>query len=136
MSAFAYSPQAKFSFNRAYLEGFFVPWNPDTDTYWTDNVMFYIAPFYGTNGYITIRPNVWEWSSNTYTLDYVVESCTINFPPSPDYNELPYSLGWELSPDKRIPYITLHPYGVSGTGGVRHSFPHAPPGYWFPGYDL
>lgn len=77
---FTQSP--KFAIPRQYLGGIEVG-NTWDGISMTDNVitLFGLSPFLYYNIFV-IRPNVVDWSSNTYTLDYVLEDHYSVVPPS------------------------------------------------------
>jgi hypothetical protein len=76
----------KFSIPRQYLGGIEIG-NTWTGISMTGNVitLFGTSPFLYYNIFV-IRSNVMTWSSNSYTLDYVLEDHWSNVPPSPSHD--------------------------------------------------
>jgi len=70
-----YEPQAKWAFPRSYVYGLTLACTGFT---WTQNENEFVSntvPGPPTNIHVVVKPNVYEWSSNVYTLDYVVCEC-------------------------------------------------------------
>lgn len=71
--AFPVNP-GRFTLNRAMLYAFSLCWWPSvmqpTPTGYT---LIGLGPAAGFTLGVIVRPNVWTWSSNSYTLDYVFE---------------------------------------------------------------
>lgn len=119
----------KFAIPRQYLGGIEIG-NVWAGISMTDNVitLFGTVPFLYYNIFV-IRPNVVEWSSNTYTLDYVLEDHWSNVPPSTSHD--PFTVRTEyLGPSDGKPgrvLIRLMGYDVQR---AFFPLPPSPADYW------
>jgi hypothetical protein len=123
------SPNGRFAFNRGYVKALAVRaggWPVTVDV--TTVSIAVGSPLIYTN-YIQFEPNFWAWSSNTYTLDWVVAACWYVVPggtPAPATWGVnwfanvppPYPVALDLDPIATdLPYTWV-------------DLPPAPPGYW------
>jgi hypothetical protein len=80
---------------------------------------------------LNIRNSVWNWNSNVYTPDWIIDSNTSNTTrfglPIVDgfYAEVRMDL------NERLRYIWIQPGGLPGTV-YKYDLPPAPPTYWLP----
>jgi len=114
---------------RQYLGGVEIG-NEWTGISMTDNVitLFGTVPFLYYNIFV-IRPNVLTWSSNTYTLDYLLEEQYSVVPPSTSHD--PFTVLTEyLTPSEGKPARLL--IRLVGYDHQRAFFPlpPSPPTYW------
>lgn len=123
-------PQNKFAMPRSYIYGVWFSFDTGSVVNWSDNVADFIAPGGTVTGRVTFAPEVWVWSSNAYTLDYlVIESWYAVFP-SPTENPLPFNLRLYFDPLNGRPYLLYEPFGAAGSAAFKHAMPPAPPDYW------
>jgi len=67
-------PQAKFWFPRSYAEKLWIHTNSVNVPHLVDGEIIWThSPPDSVLGFTKIKANVFEWTSNTYSLDYVVE---------------------------------------------------------------
>lgn len=71
----SYTPQAKFAFPRSYAYQIYVEDQSPNITRVGDYIHTDIDASIGYGIWYKVRPQIWEWSSNRYTLDFVVEDC-------------------------------------------------------------
>jgi hypothetical protein len=124
-----FSQGAKYAVPRQYLSGIEIG-NTWTGISMTDNVitLFGTSPFLYYNIFI-IRPNVVTWSSNRYTLDYILEDHYSVVPPSTSHD--PFYVRTEyLGPsDGKPPRVLIR---LLGYDAQRQYFPlpPSPADYW------
>lgn len=122
-------PQPKFAFPRSYAiefgmsaDGFPVT---QIDNLWRID---YGSPV-SVLVYARMRENVFEWSSNVYTLDYVWDDLWYTLPPDP--TPLPYlaNFVWATNPNTGVKVLLLDPTHL---GSVAELFPlpPSPTGWW------
>jgi len=85
-------PQSRFAFNRSYIDRFLI-----TQAFMpTDQVGRHFVlrptPYGGLTWYITVKEKFWTWSSNNFTLDYIIEDNYIIVDGDPTHYPLPYKL--------------------------------------------
>lgn len=94
----AFNPSPQFAFNRAYLAA----WQLGVYSGWVLNT--HANPVTATidfGGGITqtlhfkVRDEVWQWSSNRYTLDFVIERAWNTFSFVPGEFDTTYNLTWQ-----------------------------------------
>lgn len=128
---FVISPSPKFALPRSYITQLVIGTH-GYDCTKTGNVFTCNSTY--TPGQVEgyeIAPYVWPWSSNKYTLDYIViDSWWTNTAEPwhhPNYYSLTYQ--WRGDPGKPVLYIFnpfLHP------NDFVFDLPDAPSGYWLP----
>lgn len=130
MPALGFIPQGQFAFPRSYCGGIEIRHDISAPSWSGNLVQFWIAGSPDALCVVTFQPNFIEWSSNRYTLDYVVDQAVYSYPPNPTVFDLPYYLVW------RVPNVGARPgilfdvtYG--GTYSV-HALPPQPTDYWLP----
>ena len=138
MPAIAFSPDnPKFTFIRSYVVNFYVvnglPGVIDN----VGNVVHVHYPVGATyvDAYITLRSVFYPWSSNNYSLDFIVEEeyVTVGVDPTHYHNDYIVSVGTDLTPPFN-PYAAL--VYVGGTIPLGIKLPPALPGYWLPPYPV
>lgn len=126
-----YVPQPKFWFNRAYIRRFAFGFNVGAAIVQTGNV-FEITDT--TNPIVHVhcklRDDFWDWSSNSYTLDHVVEDWWLIIDPSPTPLPLNFILShWWNAPDAKLGILL---YLAGSTHQYPVTLPFSDPTYWFP----
>lgn len=124
-----FTQRPKFAIPRQYLGGIEIG-NTWTGISMTGNVitLYGTSPFLYYNVFV-IRSNVVTWSSNRYTLDYVLEDHWSNVPPSPSHD--PFYVTTEyLGAGSGLPGRVL--LRLPGYDAQRAFFPlpPSPPDYW------
>jgi hypothetical protein len=84
----------------------------------------------GFLGTIVFREEFWEWSSNVYSLDFVIEENYYQVFPDTTKIVLPLTLGWASAPQSLRKAINV----VLDLGVDVYTFtlPPSPTGYWLP----
>lgn len=82
--------------------------------------------------YLKVRPNVWEWSSNGYTIDWLIDEAasTASIAGTPVIDG--FYVDVRLQINEPLRYIWIQPGGLPGTE-YPFTLPPAPPDYWLPG---
>lgn len=127
------SGYAKYSFCRAYLSEVAVFYGEPITFTNVDNVLHchYSVPGFTLDTYVTVRPEVWAWSSNQYTLDHWLESeeSFINGSPTPIH----FGFGIHLRQKMVTPFnYFLSIEYVGGTAYNSVLLPAATVPYWMP----
>lgn len=124
-----YSPQAKFAYNRSYCPFIRVAWGYAITSI-AGRVISGLVTV-GSDTYyavITLRSNFYNWSSNSYTLDYPVELAIAGLNGVP-YGDLPIDVQWTYPP-----YSDQQGLQVNQTGLTTYIFdfdlPPPPGNYW------
>lgn len=130
MPALGYIPQGQFAFPRSYCQGIQIRHDLMPPAWAGNGVDFWIAGPPDALCQVHFKTNFFAWSSNRYTLDYVVESAYYRYPPAPAIFDLPYYLVWVTPDDFHAPAILFDvTYGGTYT---THALPAAPGGWWQP----
>lgn len=89
-----YIPRGKYYFPRSYVTMLKVHTNHVNIPSYADGLITWVhSPLDSVTGYTKLKDNFIAWSSNTYTLDYLVEWWYFTIAPSPTE----YEWGGELS---------------------------------------
>lgn len=127
-----YANGGQFALQRSYLKGFVLVWQPGSTVITSGNPWVFEEHVYG--GYrlhIKFRSEWWNWSSNRYTPDWIVEDFYATAPGS----STPINQGGVLV---GLSYDVDHPsYYISFITGAAPDplwldFPAAPSTYWLP----
>lgn len=124
---FTQSP--KFSIPRPYMEGIEIG-NTWTSIVMVDNVITLtgFAGFTYRNIFV-IRPNVMTWTSNNYSLDYILEDHWGDLPPDPTH--LPFYVTTEyIGADADFPGRVILRLPGSDTQRAFFPLPPSPSSYW------
>jgi len=90
----SYVPQAKAWFPRSYITTLKVHTNHVNVPSFADGLITWVhSPLDAVTGYTKIRDNVYDWNSNVYSLDFVVEYWYYVISPSP----VEFEWGGEIS---------------------------------------
>jgi len=132
----SYIPGAKFASPRSYLAGIWFNFNPGSTVVWTDN----FAHVTDAGGVVTagvrFAPEFFVWSSNVYSLDFMVIESWYKVAPSPSEIPLPFLLQFYQDPVAKIPYIFYSPFSSPPAADYKHFLPFGPPDYWGPHFDF
>lgn len=127
-------PQAKFSFPRSYIRGICLRFDPGAII--TQHINYF-------SGYDSATPTLYfevhydarfhAWSSNNWTLDYIITENWVNVPPT-NPTQIPFDFA--LVVEYRLGFGNYVLFAPGGLGTVRNYFdlPPAPPTYWKPGW--
>lgn len=127
----AYVPGGQFNFPRSYV--YRVTFGFGAGAIITPSGgNFYITD--GTNPIVHVvcnfRPNAWAWSSNVYSLDYLIEDWWLIIDPNPNPLPLNFALYYQVWTADNIPELAINIAGA--TTRYENAMPDAPPGYWKP----
>jgi hypothetical protein len=126
---FTYGQRGQFAFNRAWLWGVDIYANHDHVPSMVAGRITYHSTAHPTYyGFIKVRDNVWGWSSNAYTMDYLIEYNYYTYPTVPTL--WPIKLSWVIHPSILVPCLQIqtnspdtHTYLPYPTAGVPYWFP-------------
>lgn len=125
-------PGGRFAFPRSYIYGIWLSFNNTASVNWTDNRVTFSDSGGVVTGAIRFVPEFWSWSSNRYTMDYLIDESWYAIAPDPTEVPLPFALIYYIDPLNGRPYFVYQPFSTPGTGEFKHAAPPAPPGYWLP----
>jgi hypothetical protein len=128
MPALGYIPGDKFAFPRSYIYGIEIRHDPPAPIWSTNHVEFIIAGFPDALCKVDFAPEFSPWSSNRYTLDFLVTNATYEYPPNPAVFNLPYYIVYRVVPEVGRGCVQIDvTYGALYT---VHALQAAPSGYW------
>jgi len=97
-----------------------------------DNVLTFINTGTPSQHFtVVIDPRVFAWSSNAYSLDFVIEDSYYQNDPDPTHYPMDFALSY-FFPEPRSPYVNFQPFGLSFPDKTFFDFELPPPGYWLP----
>ena len=130
MPAGSFNPDGRFFFNRGIIPRWVV--FGDWPIGWfEDNVhRGFSNDASEWNFYVIMKPNVWEWSSNWYSLDYIFEDAYATSIPIGITVPLTIDILWQPSTSTPLPYIQFNRQGLT-TYNYSDDLPPAPSNYWF-----
>jgi len=128
-------PSDKFVFTRAYAEFIEVLGDTndvdntdDTYTMWIDRSIGYGITY-------VLRPYIKPWSSNHYSLDYVVDDCWWHAFFDSVHHPQAYTVNfWARGSSNALTLTLVQPAG--GSASYKRALPPAPPTYWLNNPDL
>jgi len=128
----SFYPQGKWFFPRSYVFGVVVQLEGWT-TFAVDNVYTSVDNGNPARQLVyVLRPNVFVWSSNYYSLDYIIcESRITNFA-GDAWHPISYECLYDIDFVGTLPYLTLRTTGFFATHKQYFPLPPAPPDYWLP----
>jgi hypothetical protein len=127
-----YIPSPRYNFPRSYIKGFALFWLPGLTVLAAGNPFIFEEHTYG--GYhlhLKFRDNFWDWNSNRYTLDYIVE----DYYQTPPGSSTPETVGLlNVTQTLNIDHPSTHIFFQQAFGSETLWFdlPPAPPSYWLP----
>lgn len=128
-----YAPGAKFAFPRSYLYGFSIRMN--TVPTQVGRVFTFVDGSNPNLRYtVIVQQEVYDWSSNRYTLDFVLEETYYQFLPNMTKNPLNGCLELLYDQVDERPYTMFSPFCAVFPTRYRYPYPPAPPGYWLPAW--
>ena len=125
-----FSPSESFAFVRSYIAGFQISISPGWRIEDTGNpiVARIDLPTYTARIAYHVRSEFWAWSSNAYTLGWVLERVNY-YDTLGNANDVDaYNLGYGSDSLKRCYY--LHCTVAGGSGLLQVNLPPSPTGYW------
>jgi hypothetical protein len=131
IGAGVYSPQSKFSFPRSYVRGISLEVVANGITMVGDTITFINPSLPSQHFTVVIDPRVFPWSSNGYTLDYVISESYYQNDPDPTEFPMSFALSYFM-PAARAPYLNFQPFQLNFAQKHYFDLPLAPPGYWLP----
>jgi hypothetical protein len=79
--------------------------------------------------YVIMKPNVWEWSSNMYSLDYMLQDAYATSVPLGITVPLTMDVLWQPNTSRPFPYLQMNRAG-SEIYQYTQVLPPAPSSYW------
>lgn len=124
-------PTARFSFPRSFINELVLYRNLDAVTFIGNVFTIYAPPPDPTTATIKILPAFIAWSSNGYTLDYLVTECYYQLTPGGTENPMPFDVVFHVNPTNGHNQLVI---GWFGLHADPETFPleSAPSSYWLP----
>jgi hypothetical protein len=127
----SYSPSPRFAFPRSYIRGIAVNVTAN-DVALTDNIVTFSDP---SNPNVTFQFRIWShvyaWTTNRYTLDFVIDESFYKVAPSPTENPMPFSLTY-YQPEPGMTYLAFQPFGIIFPDTHFFDLPTNITNYWLP----
>jgi len=127
------SPSKPFAFPRSYVKGFQIHDEGTSLTISGSEIWSNIPGIPGYRNVYEIRPVVLPWSSNRYTLNYVVLNCWWRTNASPSQHPQAYAVDYIYDPIDKAFWIRIRNPAVVGIRKILTAPPPAP-GYWLPSW--
>ena len=126
-----YSPQAKFWFKRSYIRGISLEVTA-LDIAIAANVITFRNNATPNQFFtIVIDSRIFAWTSNSYSLDFVVEESYYQNGAGGTQLPMDFALSY-FFPEPHAPYLNFQPFGLSFPDKTFFDLPLAPSGYWLP----
>lgn len=121
----------RFSFPRSYFSQLWLALEGNLTFTQTDNVIHFLyPPIPGYEAWFVFAPNFWEWSSNKFTLDYVLQYAYEKVTPmSP---ETPVTASLKYLRDETTGRNTLYVATIGPSNNVKILLPPPNQPYWCP----
>jgi hypothetical protein len=130
LASFTYLNPPAFAIPRSYLWGIAIGWWHMSIVTYGNPTIIQEQPFGGYRKHIKLKDNVWEWNSNTYSLDYLLEDFYVTAPGS----STPISNGAVLIEAKPVPQYGIYCLVLSDVGADGHymfyKLPSSTQPYW------
>lgn len=124
-------PSQKFAFPRAYIHRVGTRANTSIPL-WTGRRLDLYDPPTGTIAWTLIfKEDFWNWNSNRWTLDWVLEASFNTYGTPPTDHALDMFVWYVVDPLTGQGTIEISPF-FGQPYLFAHDLPPAPPGYWFP----
>lgn len=128
----SYSPRAKFAFPRSYVRGILFNLDGYTIQHFDNAYLWTKISDPSETWRIELDERFYTWSSDRWTLDYVVTSFTLHACNICPIVDQPFTLRWWTHPANKSPYLMFRFADVAFTTYTPFDFPAAPAGYWRP----
>lgn len=126
-----YSPSGEFSFPRSYILQVTFGWGANTGvTQDGGNFLFTDLVFPQNNVVCNFKPQCWEWNSNGYSLDFLIEDWWLYVLPSTAPLPLNFRVDFQRDPVTHAPEWFI--WAAGWTTRYTFSLPPAPSDYWLP----
>lgn len=123
-------PNGRFAFPRSYVQGLYVRHDPGAVTWDGELLTFIVAGTPNALVKVYFDARFAAWSSNRWTLDFVVTHGTYEYPPAPSVFDLPFYVQFMTPPGGKAPHLL-----IDAMYGSTYSFitlPLQPFYYWLP----
>lgn len=127
-----YIPNGKFRFPRSYIRGIGFSLSGYTITPTATGYMWVKNIDPSEHWYIDIDPRIYAWSSNVYSLDYVITRFQLQFLPFGVATDQPFTVQWWTRGANASQYLMFFYSYVTFPDFTFFDWPAAPPGYWRP----
>lgn len=126
-----FHPSNRFTIPRSYVGGFVL--NVTAVVVQTDNLFEFTDPL-NPNGQFRVRvdPRFWSWSSNTWTLDWIIEESVYRYLPDTTFHPMAFVLDYWTRPLGAVPTVKFYPFGIVFPDDHFYPLEGAPPDYWCP----
>ncbi len=124
-----FSPNGRFTMPRSYVGAFVL--NVTATVVQTDGLFEFTDPT-NPNGHFRVKVDsrFWDWSSNVWTLDWIIEESAYHYLPDPTFHPMYFSLDYTTYGPSVIPTVKFYPFGLIFPDNHLYQLPPAPPDYW------
>lgn len=131
MPATSYSPGAKQTIIRSYVRDFYVGYGAGAVISRSGNIIHvhYVAGAYFQDTYIILKEEFADWSSNCYTLDWIIEDEYTDIMGAPTHVHSNYALSCGMAGQSGLAYVFLDYAG--GAPGYVVELERGPSNYWY-----
>jgi hypothetical protein len=124
-------PNGRFTAPRSYFGAFIL--NVTAPVSQSENVVEFTDPGNpNVHFHIKIDRRFWDWSSNSWTLDWLIEESYYYVLPDPTHIAMPFSLSYFIWPAGVVPSVVFQPFGINFLDYHVFPLPPAPATYWMP----
>lgn len=124
-------PQGRFGFPRSYVERFVITQAFQPVASVGPVFIMRPTPYGGLTWYLTLKDNFWAWSSNNFTLDYIVEDNYLIVDGDPTHYPVPYKLRY-IPPTPAAGAAIAFEYLEHGAPYTDGGLPLRDAAYWLP----
>lgn len=129
MPAVGFSPHARFFFPRPYVNRWVVYGDWPSGTFEDNTHIGRSLDASDWYFYVIMKENVWDWSSNMYSLDYILEDAYATSIPLGITVPLNMEVIWQPNTTEPFPYLQFNRIGATTFNYVT-DIPAAPSDYW------
>ena len=127
----SFSPSAKFTFPRSYVYDFVIYANGNNVFQTSDGFRIETPPVTYPEAFIVLLPQFIPWSSNFYTLDFVIAASYYIPLPGAPHVDLPFELAYTVPLGSKRPTLEYAYFGLK-TDPRRFTLLAQPSNYWLP----
>lgn len=130
LGAGGFLPRPKFAFSRPYVAGILFSFDAGSSVVFSGDSADFVDPSGTVHGRVSIEPVAHVWTSNAYTLDFMIVESWYAFAPFTTQIPLPFLLEWFPHPVTGTPWMRYSPFSTAGNSEFKWVFPPSPTGYW------
>lgn len=122
-------PTQKFAFPRSYIDGISIKSGVAVPVWASNRMDLWDTAFTSVYWSLYFKYDFWEWSSNRWTIDYVLEHAWYGSSDPATGSPLPVYCTYKVLGDPPKKYIEVAAFGL-GSENYEHLLPTANQPYW------